>query len=251
MTEFRVGIDDGEAPAAADTPLIEFLCAPDLIGRIPAPERAVRFAPEWFKRLPREMGMNYANGLPALTAKGCLPMTDAFSLGFVIPLPFEVRLTVPEDRYFIQLGWAEGLPFRPVEQHHPAQLGAPAPPFERTMPLKFTNPWRIRVPAGYSVLFTQPLSRPDLPFSCFSGLVDCDRFDTTVNLPFVWTGEPGEYVLPAGAPIAQVIPLRRDTLIKDGAARASTEHELAQQAEASRRKYGEPSTYAREWRVKK
>ena len=31
----------------------------------------------------------------AMTAKTCLPMTDAFALGFVIPLPFDVRLTVP------------------------------------------------------------------------------------------------------------------------------------------------------------
>jgi hypothetical protein len=253
MSEFSVGSDDAEpAPAAdRDAPRIEFLCAPELFGKIPAPERAVRFAPEWFRRLPREMGMNYAGGLPALTAKGCLPMTDAFALGFVIPLPFDVRLTVGEDRRSIQLAWAEGLPFAPVERHHPAQIGAPAPPFEHTMPLKFTNPWRIRVPDGYSVLFVQPLSRPDLPFTCFSGLVDCDRFDTTVNQPFAWTGPPGEHLLPAGTPIGQAIPLRRDTLIKHGEARASNEQELAEQAEASRRKYGEASTYAREWRVKK
>lgn len=254
MTEFRVGIDDGEAqaaPAAGAAPLIEFLCAPALFGRIPPPERAVRFVPEWFKRLPREMGMKYPDGRDALTAKGCLPMTDAFALGFVIPLPFDARLVVPEDRLHIQLAVAPGLPFQPVESHHPAQIGAPAAPFERTMPLKFTNPWRIRVPPGYSVLFTHPLSRPDLPFIGFSGLVDCDRFDTTVNLPFAWTGPPGDHLLPAGTPIAQLIPLRRDTLIKDETARPSSDAELAEQAEAKRRKHSEESPYARNWRVKK
>jgi len=244
------GFEDGEA-AGGEAPEIEFLCAPELVGRIPEPARSVRFAPEWFRNLPREMGMNYPNGLPALTAKGCLPMTDAFALGFTIPLPFEVRFTVPADPMLIRFSWAEGLPFAPIEQHHPAQLGAPAPPFGRTRPLKFTNPWRIKVPEGYSLLFVHPLNRPDLPYTCFSGLVDGDRFATTVNFPFFWTGEPGDYVLPAGAPIAQVIPLRRDALIKDGAARAASGEELAEQAEASGRKYGEPSTYAREWRVKK
>ena len=243
--------DADAAPAGGDASLIEFLCPPELFGRIPAPERAVRFTPEWFKRLPRDVGMTFENGLPALTAKGCLPLTDAFSLGFVVPLPFEVRLIVPEDRLAIQVAWAEGAPFRPIEQHLPAQIGAPAPPFERTMPLKFVNPWRVRVPAGYSVLFTQPLSRPDLPFTCFSGLVDCDRFDTTVNFPFAWTGPTGEHVLAAGTPIAQLIPLRRESLIRNAAARASTAAELAEQSEASRRKYDEESTYAREWRVKK
>jgi hypothetical protein len=234
-----------------EPPPIEFLCPPELWGRIPVPERAVRFVPEWFKRLEREMAMNYPSGLPARTAKACLPMTDAFALGFVIPLPFDVRLVVPEDRLAIQLGWAPDLPFAPLGHHHPGQLGAPAPPFERTMPLKFMNPWRIKVPAGYSLLFTQPLSRPDLPFACFSGLVDCDRFDTTVNIPFAWTGPPGDHMLPAGTPIAQVVPIRREGLLRQSLARASTADELAEQDEATRRKFGGDATYAREWRVRK
>ena len=247
----------GSAPADADPSTdsapdtIEFLCDPALEGRIPVPERAIRFAPDWFKRLDREMGMANAEGLPGLTAKACLPMTDAFSLGFVIPLPFDVRLMVPEDRVSIQMGWREDLPFAPIEQHHPAQIGAPEPPFESVMPLKFVNPWRIKVPNGYSVLFVQPLSRPDLPFTCFSGLVDCDRFDTTVNLPFTWTGPVGDFTLPAGMPIAQLIPIKRSANLKRGVARASSEAELAEQADAHHRKYGEESTYAREWRVKK
>jgi hypothetical protein len=251
VVEYSLHKRDGKAGQVSPSAAIQFLCAPELIGRIPVPERAIRFAPEWFKRLDREMRTTYATGLPAKSAKGCLPLTDAFSLGFIIPLPFDVRFMVPDDRMDMQLGWAQGLPFRPIEQHHPAQIGAPAPPFERTIPLKFTNPWRIKVPEGYSVLFTQPLSRPDLPFTCFSGVVDCDRFHTMVNLPFAWTGPPGDHALPAGTPIAQLVPIRRDTLLKRDVARASTPEELAEQAEAARRKYGEESTYAREWWVKK
>ncbi|MDN3645992.1 hypothetical protein QWY75_07220 [Pontixanthobacter aestiaquae] len=236
-------------PAPDDT--IEFLCDPELLGKIPAPERSIRSAPEWFKRLDREMGMKDANGLPGLTVKACLPVTDTFSLGYMIPLPFDVQLHIPEDRVSIQMGWAPDVPFQPIEQHHPAQIGAPEPPFESTMPLKFINPWRIKVPDGYSVLFAQPLSRPDLPFTCFTGMVDCDRFDTTVNIPFVWTGPTGEHLLPAGTPIAQCIPIKRDALLKQTTARASTPEELAEQAAAKQRKYHEESTYARDWRVKK
>jgi hypothetical protein len=242
---------DLEMTATGSTARIEFLCDPALLGTIPAPERAVRFVPDWFKRLERELGVPDAHGLPGLTAKACLPMTDAFSLGFVIPLPYDVLFVIPEDRVSIQLGWSQDAAFQPVEQHLPAQIGAPAPPFEQVMPLKFINPWRIKVPEGYSVLFTQPMNRPDLPFTCFSGLVDCDRFDTTVNLPFAWTGPVGEHLLPAGTPIAQVIPVRRDSLIKGHAARASTEAELAEQEAARQRKYHEESTYRQHWRVKK
>ena len=119
------------------------------------------------------------------------------------------------------------------------------------MPRKFINPWRIKVPAGYSVLLTQPFNRPDLPFTCFSGLVDCDRFETTINLPFLWTGPVGQHLLPAGTPIAQIIPIRRDALLKDHASRPATEAEMAEEAAARERKYHEESTYARDWRVKK
>ena len=93
MSGYQVKFEIGgltPGPAAGEAgPMIEFLCDPALVGKIPAPERAIRFAPDWFKRLNREMGMAYENGLPAMTAKACLPMTDAFSLGFVIPLPFD------------------------------------------------------------------------------------------------------------------------------------------------------------------
>lgn len=260
MGDYKVSFRFGDTPAdrapapekpASDGAGIEFLCDPELEGRIPPPERALRFVPDWFKRLERELGIPDAHGLPGLTAKACLPMTDAFSLGFVIPLPLDVALRVPEDRVSIQLGWAPDAPFQPIEQHLPAQIGAPEPPFEATVPLKFINPWRVKVPPGYSVLFTQPLSRPDLPFTCFSGFVDCDRFETTVNIPFAWTGPAGDHQLPAGTPIAQLIPIRRDAMIKQSTARASSEEELDEQRAAKARKYGEESTYARDWRVKK
>jgi len=253
VADTKISFDLDETPPGTPQPAarIEFICAPELAGRIPAPERAIRFAPEWFKRLDREMGVPDAHGLPGLTVKACLPVTDALSLGFIIPLPFDVMLQVPEDRVNIAMGWPQDVPFAPLEQHHPAQIGAPQPPFEAAMPLKFINPWRIKVPAGYSVLLTQPFNRPDLPFTCFSGLVDCDRFETTINLPFLWTGPVGQHLLPAGTPIAQIIPIRRDALLKDHASRPATEAEMAEETAARERKYHEESTYARDWRVKK
>ncbi|GGD56578.1 hypothetical protein GRI62_02695 [Erythrobacter arachoides] len=234
-----------------DDGLIEFLCDPDLEGRIPQPERAIRFAPDWFRRLDREMGVPDAQGMPGLTVKACLPVTDAFALGYVIPLPWDVSVRVPEDRVSLQFGWTPECTFQPIEQHHPAQIGAPEPPFQHSMPLKFINPWRVKVPLGYSVLFTPPLNRPDLPFTCFSGMVDCDNFATTINFPFLWTGETGDHILPAGTPIAQVIPMPRDALIKTHTARASQSDELIEQADARHRKYHSESAYRREWRVRK
>ncbi len=236
----------------SDHPTIEFLCDPELEGTIPAPQPAVRFAPEWFKRLDREMGVPDALGMPGMTVKACLPVTDAFALGYVIPLPYDINFGSgnggPTN---LDIRWAEDCAFQPIEQHHPGQLGAPNPPFAGVLPLKFINPWRIKVPEGYSVLFQPVLNRPELPFYCFSGMVDCDRFATTINFPFIWTGGMQEFRLEAGTPIIQLIPIRRDSLVKHHAVRASSADELSEQEAARHRKYNEESTYRKEWRVKK
>lgn len=245
-TSYDIGTGDG-----GEALRIEFLCDPALEGTIPAPERAIRFAPDWFRQLKPEMGVPDAHGLPGMTAKACLPMTDALSLGFVIPLPFDIQLRVPPDGVNIAMGWPPDCPFAPIEQHHPAQLGAPNPPFAQVMPLKFVSPWRIKVPDGYSVLFQPLVNRPELPFYCFSALVDCDRFAPTINFPFIWTGGPGDFHLPAGTPLIQAIPIRRDTLVKDHDVRASTSDEIAEQDAAKTRKYTEASTYRKDWRVRK
>ena len=66
---------------------IEFLCPPDLHGKIPEPQLAARFLPDWYRDLPREMGMTDAHGLPGLTVRGCLPVADVMAQGWIIPLP--------------------------------------------------------------------------------------------------------------------------------------------------------------------
>lgn len=241
----------GSADAAEGSGEIEFVCDPALKGLIPEPERASRFLPDWFRSLQRDMGMPDPNGLPGLTVKACLPVTDAFTLGWIVPLPFSVRILVPEDRVNIQMGWAEDVPFQPVEQHHPGQIGAPAAPFAQTMPLKWMNPWQIRVPDGYSVLFTPPFNHFQLPFTCFTGLVDCDRFTPRINFPFAWTGAPGDYTLPAGTPLVQVVPIQRTSLPTGHTVRASSEVERRELADATDRKFNEESVYRREWRERK
>lgn len=242
---------DTKAESAAETDSIRFLCDPELEAVLPRPDRAVRFLPDWFRNLPREMGMKDEHGLPGLTAKACLPMADAMGLGWVIPLPTDVRVMVDFTGENIQFGWAEDAPFQPIAQHHPGQIGSPGAPFDGRMPLKWINPWRVVAPEGYSVLFTPPLNHAHLPFTCLSGLVDCDHFSPTVNFPFFWTGGPGDHTLPRGTPMAQVIALPRGALPPGFEARGSNEAELADQVAATERKYGEESAYAREWRQKK
>ena len=231
--------------------MIEFLCEPDLVGKIPEPQRSNRFMPEWFRALDRKILADGPEQGAKLTVKACMPVTDVYALGFILPLAFDVTLIVSPDCRDIQAEWDDDCPFNAIEPHEPAQIGAFDPPFERAVPMKFVNPWRIKVPDGFSVLFTPPLSHPELPFLPFSGLVDCDCFATNVNIPFLWNGPTGRQTIPAGTPIAQCVPIARETMVKEYIARAADESELSEQAAANARKYGEKGAYAKDWRVRK
>jgi hypothetical protein len=79
-----------------------------------------------------------------------------------------------------------------------------------TQPYKFNSKWSIKTPKGYSALFVHPLNRGDLPFYTLSGFVDTDDYNVPVNFPFL-IREDFEGIIPMGTPIAQVIPIKRES----------------------------------------
>jgi hypothetical protein len=74
---------------------------------------------------------------------------------------------------------------------------------------KWTNPYSIKTTKGYSTLFTQPFHRESV-FTIMPGIVDTDIYTAPVNFPFVLNDLTFEGIIPAGTPIAQVIPFKRD-----------------------------------------
>lgn len=76
--------------------------------------------------------------------------------------------------------------------------------------LKFHCPWAIETPKGYSVQFKNPSNNWSTDIHILEGIVDTDDFYAPVNFPFVWTGnEIGEFFIPQGTPLIQVIPFKR------------------------------------------
>ena len=61
-----------------------------------------------------------------------------------------------------------------------------------------------------SCLFVQPFHR-ESKFTIFPGIVDTDTYSAQVNFPFVMNDNQWEGLIPAGTPIAQVIPFKRDS----------------------------------------
>jgi hypothetical protein len=118
-----------------------------------------------------------------------------------------------------ELAWDHDLPpggavdflRSPIGLHDPGQVtGTPLFDTERFL-VKFHNLWTIEAPEGYSLLFTHPVNRFDLPFTTLTGLVDCDRYhDAWIHFPARWNDPDFRGVLPRGTPIAQCFPIKRD-----------------------------------------
>lgn len=191
-------------------------CLPGFAGRIPQPTPARAALPDWLRAMPSAAAAEALAGAEVRTLKHCPPLLDAMGAGVLFPLTAD--LTVRDG----ELSWDWEAPRHPEIAHTRSPVGVHLPeqasgaPFR--MPpgqfvVKFTNFWTVEVPPGWSVLFTHPLNREDLPFRTLSGVVDCDRWsDGFVHFPALWTDPGFAGTLPAGTPVAQAVPVRREAV---------------------------------------
>jgi hypothetical protein len=203
------------------------------------PEPASKNIPEWYKDLESYIGgekippINYAT---SATIKRCMPVFDAINSGYIIKSPADVYISQVKAEYIDQnhfektgesiplseeeieknkypktvpyYQWANHnlIEFHPIAQapNHPNRNN-----IQKSYP-KWINPWGITTPPGYSSIIVQPLHRESV-FTIFPGVIDTDKYNTPVNFPFVLNDILFEGLIPAGTPIAQVIPFKRDS----------------------------------------
>jgi hypothetical protein len=190
--------------------IIEFYCDESMYGVIPEPRPAQKNLPDWFKNLAPEIDDEHRDifGNKIMSAKKCLPLLDAMSIGFTIPLVAEMRVRTNHDNSQIDIVTPPNFPtceFHPVKQvgglHKMKNKQGP--------PLKFINHWVIKTAPGWSTLFIPPMNVFDAPFTCLSGLVDTDRYPKEVNFPAVWHVPDADIRLKAGTPLVTAIPINR------------------------------------------
>lgn len=194
---------------------LKFRCPPELEGRLPPPVPANQGVPDWLKSMPTK-AYSSINLRDEETVKRCPPFVDAMTCGFLLPLMCDLRIENGEITWDndIPPGGALDYPRSPIGFHDPGQVtGTPLFDAERFF-MKFHNLWAIEAPEGYAVFFTHPVNRFDLPFTTLSGLVDCDRYtDTWIHFPAHWHDRNFSGLLPKGTPIAQCIPVKRESWV--------------------------------------
>jgi len=208
------------------TPIIEFLCEERDFGIIKPPVPAGKCIPEWYKKVPVNMGPEHRDvfGGEAMTAKKCIPLIDAMTLGFIIPLYGDTNIKVSKTGEFIETSpnpQGGGI----IELHDKSQLGGKSSPTYPGPAVKFINKWIIKTAPGYSTLFIPPMNSIEDRFICLSGFVDTDRYARQINFPGIWLKKDCDEILLAGTPLVTCIPIKRSQLPKEAPIRIWTPRE--------------------------
>lgn len=162
--------------------------------------------PNWYKKTE-----SYVTGKKEFfedsineTIKKCIPVFDAITTGYILYTQVDIDVSEKDGMPYYHWPSQDAIGFHPIQQAplHPSQNGYPY--------AKWNNPYAIMTPPGYSILCVPPLHR-DSVFEILTGIVDTDTYNTPINFPFTlkdpnWTG-----IIPAGTPMAQIIPFKRQS----------------------------------------
>ena len=171
------------------------------------PKPAIKEVPEWYKNTPEyfgDQGKKMIGTTTPSTIKKCIPVFDAITSGYILYTQVDLEISRTEELTSYIWSDQDAVSFHPIEQAplHPTKNAAAYP--------KWNNPYAITTPPGYSVLFIQPFHRESL-FTILPGIVDTDTYKAPVNFPFVINDTKWEGIIPAGTPMAQVIPFKRES----------------------------------------
>ena len=168
--------------------------------------------PDWYKKTlshvdgikrPFPFGENTTSG----TIKKCMPVFDALTSGYLLLSYSDVVVERRNGASYFSWSGEKMIGFHASSQAPIHPVVTPRP--EANIP-KWRNSWGIKTPKGYSCFFINPVHR-ESPFTTLEGIVDTDTYNGKVELPFTLKDPFWEGTIPAGTPIAQVIPFKRES----------------------------------------
>lgn len=181
---------------------------------IEEPNLAIKHIPEWYKKIPQyfegDNSLKFPIGKTAtnITIKRCIPFIDAMTSGYMAFLAEDVFIDINDDGSPL-IRWKTDREI--VSWHDSEQFDRLHIPEEyHKMVAKWSNHFGITLPKGYSMIFSHPNNRLDLPFFTFSGIVDCDSYNNPVQFPFILK-KNFKGIIESGTPICQMIPIKRDS----------------------------------------
>jgi hypothetical protein len=192
----------------------------------PRPYPATQAIPDWWKAMtpytktednPKGTKLIVRNFNSNASPKKCVPMLDAMTSGYIIPLWADVQVeNVGPDK---NITWRVSR--NVFEQHGDMAREVQTPVGYNPQVFKFINKWNIITPKGYSCLIVSPLGHRQTGVQAVPAVIDTDK-STLEIVPPVWFSNDFEGILEKGTPMIQVIPFKRSdwkaeyTFLKDG-----------------------------------
>lgn len=184
---------------------------------------AKNIIPKWFKEIKA-----FPTGYPPKdvssfrrTVKTCIPFLDALTSGYLITTSYDIVVT--QENGSPVLSWPEGGSLVEVRDNKYNEA-VPVPVGHSPVQFIWKIPVSTKVPKEYSILFTHPFNRFDLPFTSLSGIVDGDyALIGEGKYPF-FIKEGFEGLIPQGTPIVQCLPFKNESWksVKDESLRAES-----------------------------
>jgi hypothetical protein len=187
-------------------PVLQYESAVEVYPNIITP--AKNHVPEWYKNIPKwknnemfEMDKGFN-----ISIKHCMPFLDSLTTGYMIVLPNDIYVKNNNGAPFITWNKSD---FPPDVRQELASLDL-VPIGHHPTEFVWQSGVSNTIPVGYSLLFTHPLNRHDLPFTTISGIVDGGLvMRPSGQIPF-FIKKGFEGIIPQGTPIAQLIPFRQE-----------------------------------------
>lgn len=177
------------------------------------PKPTIKTIPEWYRRGDRfavkengDYWKNPMDGGKIPTWKACPAIFDIMGTGYVYRTPCDIEFYEDNGQIKVKVSNPQMADFI---QNRPPMPQFKAPMGYHEFHFAWWADWAVEVPEGYSVLYTQPFNRFELPFLTTSGIIDNDKVNLPGTMPFfVVKGFTG--IVPAGTPYAQMLPFKRE-----------------------------------------
>lgn len=183
--------------------------------KIDIPKPSKKYVADWYKNSNHFIGGEMEIKEYGLNKdlKLCAPFLDVMISGYTVDLLCD--LVVERNKGEVKFTWTESpAPVAPRDKKMASSLPRPAG-HDRNM-YAWVMPYGPLTPPGYSALVTHPFNRFDLPFTSTSGIIESDNYSMPGEIPFFFK-EGFEGIIPAGTPILQILPFKRDSWISEQA----------------------------------
>jgi hypothetical protein len=202
---------------------INFVASSNVVQEIvPMPKPAKFYLPNWYKESGsffNSKSNSYTNdlffeepGIPNTTVKKCMPFLDTLVSGYIQETWCDIFIERKDDEIFFHYSTSVDEASPIISTRSKVGLAKIPVPigFDKNAFFHWSRVWNPILPKGYSALITHPLNRDDLPFKCFSGIIDSDKYFLGGKVGF-FIKEDFSGLIPKGTPMYQIIPIKRES----------------------------------------